>query len=285
MTNSVARRPDPSGIRLKELFLWAWAGLFLNFLITRIDLTSLSAALISLGSVNLIALFAFLVVFNALLDADKRRPATSADLWFMGLLAIGTLVEGLIGPQTVFGLPIMALGLWLVFQRETDAKLTAAGVTLIAISIHLFWGRMLFAFLLPEFLALDAAAVSIIAPLVQPEIGTKGTAFHSVDGHTIMLVGGCSSFNNISLALLAGASAIVFARGRIQVSDWPWLLALTLAMIAMNVVRLSVLAIDYETYVYWHDADGVQVLQWIQLLVLGLICILATRAQWSGKAA
>lgn len=285
MTNSVARRPDPSGIRRQELFLWAWAGLFLNFLITRIDLTSLSAALISLGSVNLIALFAFLVVFNALLDADKRRPATSADLWFMGLLAIGTLVEGLIGPQTVFGLPIMALGLWLVFQRETDAKLTAAGVTLIAISIHLFWGRMLFAFLLPEFLALDAAAVSIIAPLVQPEIGTKGTAFHSVDGHTIMLVGGCSSFNNISLALLAGASAIVFARGRIQVSDWPWLLALTLAMIAMNVVRLSVLAIDYETYVYWHDADGVQVLQWIQLLVLGLICILATRAQWSGKAA
>jgi len=285
MTDAAVHSPSLKSPRFQELSLWAWAALFLNFLITRIDLSSLSDVLLSLSSVNLIVLFAFLVAFNALLDSDRDRPVTRADLLGFGVLMAGTLFEGLIGPQALIGLPIMAFGLWLIYRRGNDEKLFAAGITLLAISIHLFWGRMLFAFFIPEFLALDAAVVSVIVPLIQPEVAMQGTSFHSVDGHAIMLVGACSSFNNISLALLAGASAIVFARGRIRFSDWPWMLALTIAMIAMNVVRLSLMAVDFESYVYWHEADGIIILQWAQLLVLGGICVLAALSDRSGKAA
>jgi hypothetical protein len=93
-----------------------------------------------------------------------------------------------------------------------DRNVRAAGVVLLALSTQLVWGPILFQFFTPELLRADAALVGEILKPLRPDIIWRGTTFVAPDGHAVTLIGGCSSFNNVSTAVLACVAITMLRR-------------------------------------------------------------------------
>lgn len=268
-------RQQTSQMTLRGFCLWLALGLFLNFIALQVDPSTFDTVISSLPALNLFHLFAFFVVFTTLEKTRTAARITRRDLIFGAVLAVACATESLVGPRTPFGLIVMFAGLWMLYRDRTDHSIMMAGAMLIAISVHIFWARLFFVFFIPELLSLDAAAVGLVAPLFQPGVQMSGTAFSGLGDHGVTLIGACSTFNNISLAALAGFAAILFGRGSVTLRDWPWFAALTVAMIVINVTRLSLMTSDHDSYVYWHDETGAQIIHLVQTVTIIGICIAA----------
>ena len=75
---------------------------------------------------------------------------------------------------------------------------------LLAVSGQLVWAPIVFQLFTPELLHADAALVGEDPGVgVAGRMSWRGTTFIAPDGHTLVLVGACSSFNNVSSAVLA----------------------------------------------------------------------------------
>jgi exosortase/archaeosortase family protein len=86
-----------------------------------------------------------------------------------------------------------------------------------------------------------------------------GNIISGPSGFGIILYSGCSSFHNLSLAMLCWLTV-----SRVRNQDWRARDLLTggaigAAMIACNVVRLCLMAWSPAFYEYWHNGSGAQI--------------------------
>jgi len=154
---------------------------------------------------------------------------------------------------------------------------------LFALSAHLIWAPLLFRIFTPEILIADSAAVQMMLGLLRPDISVIGTTFSAGNGHTVTLVGACSSFQNISIASLAAVSVTMLVRPYWVRRDFLWLLAICVTMVAINVVRIGVLAWSFENYLYWHNGVGSQLLALFQTIIVAGMSYLGARSGVSAR--
>ena len=139
---------------------------------------------------------------------------------------------------------------------------------ILALSAHLVWGPILFQLLTPELLRADAALVGSMLTLVRPDIIWNDTTFQTPESFAISLVGACSSFHNLSTALLACAGATMLVRTNWTRPDFAKLGAAVVVMILMNDVRLCLLAWSPAGYKFWHDGAGSPMLDFLMTAAL-----------------
>src|SRR5205807_2468033 len=130
---------------------------------------------------------------------------------------------------------------------------------LLALSGQLVWGPVLFQFFTPELLGADAAIVGGILTWLRPDIVWTGTSFLGADGHSIALIGACSSFNNVSTAVLACATIAMLTRTEWVRRDIAAVAVACVAMVLINAVRIGLLAWSLASYRFWHDGAGVEI--------------------------
>jgi hypothetical protein len=137
----------------------------------------------------------------------------------------------------------------------------------------MFWGKQLMSLFSEWILQFDAALVSWATGLDRA-------------GNTIALDGGfgvlwiaipCSSFSNVSLAMVCW---VAFARSSdrpVTYSDLRWCLLACLAVIAVNVSRLSLLALAPDFYDAIHGPTGAAIAGWTTLFAVVGICAFGMR--------
>jgi hypothetical protein len=127
----------------------------------------------------------------------------------------------------------------------------------------------LFAF---DLLRADAAIVGAFLDLTQ-----SGYAWHdnviATQGHSIEIYSGCSSFHNVSLAMLCWVTLTKLTRPIWIATDFIFGAAACAVMIAVNVARLYVAALSYGSYEYWHNGDGAHIFQVGVSVIILLICL------------
>jgi hypothetical protein len=160
---------------------------------------------------------------------------------------------------------------YLLITHDGDRNLRAAGGVLLAISAHLVWGPILFQFFTPELLRADAALVGEILGSLRPDIIWSGTTFSAPSGHSIVLVGACSSFNNVSTAVLACATITMLTRTEWIPRDIVTVAIASVVMILINAARLCLLAWSGALLLFWHEGAGAQILGIAQTLIILLI--------------
>ncbi len=142
-----------------------------------------------------------------------------------------------------------------------------------AICVPMFWGPILLALAAPLFLKIDAVLVATL-------LGTKhsGNLVSFVDGSGMMQIWpACSSFHNISQAGLAWVALSQTLGRDLGLRDVFWGgLAMILAA-AVNLIRLSMIAVWPQYFQMIHGPLGAQIAGGLTIVLIALICMIGQR--------
>lgn len=244
----------------REIFFWLVIGLFANQALQLVDTQSFQAFAASLATQNYIYWLACYAVIHRLSLSDNAAGATRLDLAVAAMLGVAILLSSLLPYRVAIGLLATVLAGYILMTSGWDRNLKAAGAVLLALSGQLVWGPVLFQFFTPQLLHVDAALVGEILTSLRPDIVWTGTSFQGPAGHSIALVGGCSSFNNVSTAVLACVTIAMLTRTEWVRRDLAAVVIACTAMILINVLRICLLGWNAALHQFWHDGAGVQIL-------------------------
>jgi exosortase/archaeosortase family protein len=200
------------------------------------------------------------------------------DFWFAAATCLAILITSLVPHRWGIGLVATTTAAYLLLTHRGDRNLRAGGCVLLAMSTHLVWGPIIFLLVTPEVVQGDAFAVAGILKVLRPDIIWRDTTFYTPDGHGLILIGACSSFQNVSTALLACATVAMLSRTEWRSRDIITIALAALAMVFINTVRLCLIAWSGPLFKYWHDGYGVTIFIFSETVIVLLIA-------WRGAAA
>lgn len=167
-----------------------------------------------------------------------------------------------LGAASWFAVTILSLYI-LIFGQPTDS-LRRGGIVLLAATVPMLWSRLLFNLFAKLILEIDAALVGWV-------LGTHRTGnvveFADHSG-SLAIFPPCSSLANVSLALLCWITISQFARHKWRPQDIFWCLLACFSVVAVNVLRISLMGVSAAFYLVLHGPTA-EVL--LSIFMLGLV--------------
>jgi exosortase/archaeosortase family protein len=149
-------------------------------------------------------------------------------------------------------LAVSGLSLYILFFGKVDDPARRGAIILLAATVPMLWSRMLFDFFAKPILEVDATLVAWI-------LGTyrAGNVVEFADhSGSLVIFPPCSSLANMSLALLCWVTVSQFVRHKWRSSDLFWCLLACASVVALNVVRISLMGLSVSHYEAIHDSLG-----------------------------
>jgi len=272
MMVSAAFRGRRGAAERRELFLWL-ACLLLANQILRVPASSLSGfidgLLPALASKSAFYYLGWYAVLRLLFHSGREAAPSAADIAFA--LAIATL--NFLPDYNASWVSATAVGICLLTTNQGDRKLRAAGVVLLALAVNGLWGPFFFDVFAIQLLRVDAALVGAALSLTQPNVSWHETVIEPTDGPSLFIAPPCSSFHNVSLALLCWVSLNRLCRTRWMASDTLIALAVAGAVILLNGCRLYLMAMSPSSLAYWHEGFGEEIFAWTTTFVVLVISL------------
>lgn len=221
-----------------------------------------AGALFTTFSISVVVWAALAVGLWLLLQAE-RVPVRLADLAVGAAAAIAFLIP----IPSLAWLALAGMAAYLAWTSAPRSAMRRAAVVLGALTIPMFWARILFATFSNTLLGIDAKLVSWV-------VGAQstGNAIPFADGSGLLfLEPACSSLTNLSLALLCG---IVF----VKAYDRQWtrpivatVIAASAVTVLINITRIGVITIFPTSYELMHGATGGTIVAWTTIIAVTLI--------------
>lgn len=265
-------------LSLRELLFWLITCFFALQLLQAINFQSLALFQKSLSGLNIFYLFAMFVVLSSITDSEEARAADGIDLALCVGLGFALVLTSFSAHRASSAVLPTILAGYLIVRYWQNRHLRVAGMVLLAICIHLVWAKLLYIYFTPQLLRADALAVAGALEAFGFNLTRTGTFIAGASGHGIQLVGACSSFHNVSMAVLALTAITMFVRPYWVRQDIYYLLAACAVMVAINVIRMCLMAISLESYAYWHGSPGAHYIAALQTISLVALCYLGARA-------
>jgi exosortase/archaeosortase family protein len=259
------------GIGRREAFLWPTVCLLANQAVQLVDTSSFAAFALSLANQNLIYWIACYAVIYRLYASDRTAFPTRSDSWLVAAICVSIVLTSFLPYRFATGLLASVTAGYFIYAAGADRSIRAAGIVLLALSTQLVWGPIFFQLFTPELLRADGYLVGEILTSLRPDIVWRETTFTDPDGHTIALVGGCSSFNNLSTAVLACVAITMLTRTEWERRDIGVIAIVVIIMILLNTFRICLLAWNYASYAYWHNDPGAHIFGLGQTLLVLLL--------------
>jgi hypothetical protein len=242
----------------RDVLLWVCAIIFLNQLFASVNEASWASpelVLSDIAAVGFFQLMAWYAVFRLLASSDRTRVAQSLDFLIASILCLLLLLPT---DRAIWvAATVAAVVAWIC--GGGDPKLRAAGTVLAAISSQKFWGHVLFSLFALPLLRAEAAVVGTILQVARPGTVWKDNVITLPNGHGVVVYSACSSFHNLTLALLCWVTVISLRNQNWQIRDLKIGCAVGATMVLCNVARLCLMAWNADLYHYWHDGDGAQI--------------------------
>jgi hypothetical protein len=240
------------------MFIWAAAILFINQLygvIKEMPALSLEVLVSNLLAVGIFQYLAWYAVFRLLASSEIAPAARWRDFLITAPLCL------LVFLPTNRAIWVAASGIatYLFLTDNEDRKLRAAGIVLAALSVQELWGRLLFSLVADHLLRAEAAVIGTILEGAQPGTVWQDNAIMGPNGHGVIIISGCSSFHNLSLALLCWVTISRLRCQTWQVGDFVVGSAIGITMILLNLARILLMAWNVELYQYWHNGIGSEI--------------------------
>ncbi len=224
--------------------------------------SGLATAFFNTFEISIILWGAFFAALAVLFSIPAKEAPGRGDI-VVGLLA------GLTFLAPVPALSWLGISLIAIHLRRTvgdDATRRAAAIVF-ALTIPLFWTRLAFA-------AFSGTILHIDARLVGWMIGTVPVAnvVPLADGSgSLFIAPACSSLANLSLVFVSAAVFVNLRSGRWTLSAIGWTAASALAVVAINITRISLIGLYPWEYELLHGPIGASVAGWLTFGVIALI--------------
>jgi len=102
----------------------------------------------------------------------------------------------------------------------------------------------------------DAALVAAFMSLWVETVERTGNFITGDNGHQLFILTGCTSYTNLSIALLGWFTITQATLGKIGRKQWLAGTIVGIAMVVINIVRLSIMGVGPEAYYFMHDGYG-----------------------------
>jgi exosortase/archaeosortase family protein len=227
----------------------------------------LSAALNSFG----VSVFVWLALGAGLLLL-WRSPAVATNRvdW---ALASAASIAMLVPVPDLSWFAVSGLALCLFTGSPPGSTMRRGSTILLAVTIPMFWARIVLSFFNEVILATDATLVSLA-------VGTKpdGNIVPFADGSgSIWIAPGCSSFTNLSLAILALVGAVNVTSGRWSSAKLGLGALACVLVVVINITRISLIGYYPEHYGLIHGEVGASIAGWLTTLAIAAIAWFAVR--------
>jgi len=212
----------------------------------------------------------------SLVLADKTGGIHLADLAVaMVLLLIIALPIG-----AMSWLAVTVLSLYVLRFAQATESLRRGAVILLAVTVPMLWSRLVFDLFANFILGVDAALVGWM-------LGThrSGTIVEFADhSGTLAIFPSCSSLANVSLALLCWVTISAYVRHEWRVQDIFWCLLACSSVVAVNVIRISLMGLSSAHYQMLHAPLADSVSNVIILVLIFAISVLGVRRDILSRA-
>lgn len=163
---------------------------------------------------------------------------------------------------------IVAAALTIVWQRAFDLSVhqKAACILICAIALRGPVTLVCLTLFSSEILNFDTQAAALLLQLQGTTFSVTENVITNANGHSLLILTGCSVFTNLSLAMLLWLSLTLLYQNQIQRADTWRLAAVILVQLSLNTARLSMMATDISWYRLLHDGFGGTLFEWSTLL-------------------
>lgn len=243
----------------RDLFIWVCAIIFLNHLLFGIArewrLASPGEFLANLGAVGIFQFMAWYAIFRLLASCDRVPIAQTRD--FLIAVALCSLLL-LPTVRMIWGTALgVAIYAWIF--NGGDRKLRAAGIVLAALSVQQYWAPIVFQLFALSLLRAETAVVGTMLQAARAGVVWQDNIITGPSGFGIVVYDRCSSFHNLSLAMLCWLTVSNLRSMNSRAHDFVIGCIVGLTMIFCNVARLCLMAWNIDLYHYWHDGVGAQI--------------------------
>ena len=193
-----------------------------------------------------------------------------------GLLLLMASLLLVIPSATLSWLICITLALFWRYQKDSTTDAQLAAVILIAIAVRDPVCQSFLHLFAQPILAFDAWISSMILILINNPATVSGNTVTLAgginDGHSLLILTGCSAFTNLSLALLLWFTFTLYHQQYFLKQDYLRAVLLVSLILTLNGTRLAMMAIDESWYHLLHEGRSQEVLEFLTI-VIALICI------------
>lgn len=227
------------------------------------------AALLGGLSINPIVAASF-VLAVLLVVGSPSRPVRRRHI----VLALAVSVGLLIPNATIAWLMFGALSAGILLDKNLPKSARAGGAIMMAVAMREPVSKTLLDLFTEPLLAFDGWAAAYWLSMFYDQVGHRGNLITGPDGHSLLILTGCSSFTNLSYSLLAW-----FAISRAFHFSFPlrvWMAGAGISVLVpvLNHLRLAWMGLDAEAYVFFHAGGG---RHWFEI---GIVLITCTLTLW-----
>ncbi len=165
----------------------------------------------------------------------------------------------LVPSATVSWLGLAILATITLLERKNSQRVRAGGVILLATAIREPLTNICLALFAKSILEFDANMVVYILSLFTEGFRTTGNIIEGSKSHSLIVLSGCASISNLSLALLAWTSLTLTLQGNFDRRSICCGVSLLLVIPSLNYLRLATMAFDQDHYNYFHSGMGLTV--------------------------
>jgi exosortase/archaeosortase family protein len=215
--------------------------------------------------ISVIVWAALWIGLSYLLNA-KQNPVRSADVF----VSLVVLLLSIIPSAVPAWLGLTLLASYLILTSGSDTLQRRGAWILFALTIPMCWSRVMFA-------ALSDSLLELEAMLVGTAMGTTqvGNMVQFADGSGYMEIWpACSSFANVSLAILCWVTFCQVNGHRANRRTLGWCALACTAVVAINVLRISMIGFFPSHYDLLHGPVGYSTAGWLTLIVSVAVCAL-----------
>jgi hypothetical protein len=159
---------------------------------------------------------------------------------------------------------VSGLALYILLFTDADPPMRRGALILLAATMPMLWSRLLFQFFANFILEIDASLIGLL-------LGTERTGNmirFANDGGYLVILQGCSSLANMSLAFLCWITVSECLGHRRALSDLWWCFLACGSVLVINVGRMSVMGISLQHYEAIHNPIGEAVTNAMILIVM-----------------
>ncbi|RBP16089.1 hypothetical protein DFR50_10651 [Roseiarcus fermentans] len=196
--------------------------------------------------------------FELLVAGVAVRLLWSRERVFVGAFALGGValtMAAMLWPSSLVAW-LLTTALACLLALGSRGAMRSGALLFAALGAWEAWSAVLEPVVSGSLLALDAGAVARFLSILRDDVVRIGNVVGAPEGHRIVVLVGCSTAHFLPLPML-GAAALLLVRGeRVGLPAVLGLAALAIALVAMNVTRLTLMAWSADLYHFVHGASG-----------------------------
>ena len=221
-----------------------------------------SGLILTFNNLNLAEVFGIFTITLSLTRLGPEDFFSRRDYLFLSAAALLILYPR--DPSVFLSLTLVGL----LLRGRPNKDLASIGELSLGLAWVLFWGKLVFQFIQPWLLPIEAW-IGFLPLSFFGSFTLSGNAIHPPDGHGGVIIGPpCSAFNNTIKTAFIWLCLIKLFDLPFRIWQIYGLMVSLVIVVALNTVRLALMAYSERGYSFWHNGAGAPIIAYSMLTLV-----------------